>query len=243
MRSPRSFSPHIAPRSHSPCTFFVVFISIFAAAAVVTALAASVVRAQWPTTCVDLNDQSEGGSWQLSETSGSTSVSSAIKPKPPVVGDHLGRCPNETFWWAIPASVVPPPPPIPIPLAIHGVGPNVSEYRLIGPGRYLATTSWANNGGSTEATFLFRSGSLPSVSKRHRREPCRSKRETSFGCTGSVRSPVTVARATNVYVSVLPLLGYSVLVRDIRQAGLIRCEIVFAVQSVQSVRNNFASQG
>ena len=43
------------------------FISIFAAVAVLTALAATVVRAQWPTTCVDLNDQSEAAPWQLSE--------------------------------------------------------------------------------------------------------------------------------------------------------------------------------
>ena len=175
------------------------FISIFAAAAVVTALAASVVRAQWPTTCVDLNDQSEAalGNYQnvgiYQRVFGDQAEAACRR-------DHLDDV-QRTFWWAIPASVVPPPPPIPIPLAIHGVGPNVSEYRLIGPGRYLATTSWANNGGSTEATFCF----APVHFQAFLNDTDGNRADLTgdeFGCTGSVRSPVTVARATNVYVSV-----------------------------------------
>ena len=126
-------------------------------------------------------------------------MSSAIKPKSPVVGtiwtmssEHSGgpfrlrSCRRR---------------PIPIPLAIHGIGPNVSEYRLIGPGRYLATTFWANNGGSTEATFCF----APVHFQAFLYDTDGNRADLTgdeFGCTGSVRSPVTVARATNVYVSV-----------------------------------------
>ena len=162
-------------------------------------LAVPAASAQWPTTCVALNDQSEAalGNYQnvgiYQRVFGDQAEAACQR-------DHLDNV-RRTFWWAIPAPVVPPPPPIPVPPEIHGVGPNVSEYRLIGPGRYLATTSWANNGGSTPATWCFAPVHFQAVlyDTDGNHQDLTGER---FGCTGSVRTPVTVVGAANIYVSV-----------------------------------------